>query len=94
VDWWLVIASPCYVSDCGGGDGCSGGIFFLRLTFTDEYPAKAPKVRFTSPIFHPNGMCDYVLMAFSVVLFNRRTNSYQSIHYPNNRLWLWLWLWL
>jgi len=39
-----------------------GGIFNLRLDFTKEYPQKPPKVRFTSPIFHPNvykdgGLC-------------------------------------
>ncbi|XP_074275294.1 ubiquitin-conjugating enzyme E2 2-like [Silene latifolia] len=31
-----------------------GGIFSLRMTFTDSYPAKPPRVRFTSEIFHPN----------------------------------------
>uniref|UniRef100_A0A803KVT9 UBC core domain-containing protein n=1 Tax=Chenopodium quinoa TaxID=63459 RepID=A0A803KVT9_CHEQI len=32
-----------------------GGVFSLRLTFTDNYPEKPPRVRFTSDIFHPNG---------------------------------------
>ena len=31
-----------------------GGIFTLRLTFTEAYPTKAPKVRFISKMFHPN----------------------------------------
>ena len=32
----------------------AGGIFDMRLTFPDEYPVKAPKVRFASEMFHPN----------------------------------------
>ena len=27
----------------------------MRITFGDQYPAKPPKVRFTSEMFHPNG---------------------------------------
>ena len=26
----------------------------MRLTFTDQYPDKPPRVRFTSEMFHPN----------------------------------------
>eukprot|EP01098_Paradermamoeba_levis_P000633 TRINITY_DN1069_c0_g1_i1.p1 TRINITY_DN1069_c0_g1~~TRINITY_DN1069_c0_g1_i1.p1 ORF type:complete len:162 (-),score=14.43 TRINITY_DN1069_c0_g1_i1:266-751(-) len=31
-----------------------GGIFSLRLTFPENYPDKAPKVRFTTDMYHPN----------------------------------------
>lgn len=31
-----------------------GGTFKLELTFTEDYPNKAPAVRFTTRIFHPN----------------------------------------
>lgn len=31
-----------------------GGIFGLRLIFGENYPAKPPRVRFTSDVFHPN----------------------------------------
>jgi len=31
-----------------------GGVFGLRLTFTEQYPDKPPRVRFTSEMFHPN----------------------------------------
>jgi ubiquitin-conjugating enzyme E2 A len=32
-----------------------GGIYSLRIVFTDEYPSKPPKeVRFTTEMFHPN----------------------------------------
>ena len=31
-----------------------GGIFELELKFTEEYPFHAPKVKFTTKVFHPN----------------------------------------
>lgn len=31
-----------------------GGIYTLRLTFSEEYPDKPPRVRFTCDMFHPN----------------------------------------
>ena len=31
-----------------------GGIFKLKMVFSEEYPNKAPDVRFVSKIFHPN----------------------------------------
>jgi ubiquitin-conjugating enzyme E2 A len=31
-----------------------GGVFSLRLTFSEQYPNRPPKVRFTGPMFHPN----------------------------------------
>ncbi|KAH0789755.1 ubiquitin-conjugating enzyme E2 2 [Histomonas meleagridis] len=30
------------------------GIFKLTMTFSEEYPHKAPEVKFTTPVFHPN----------------------------------------
>ncbi len=32
-----------------------GGVYQLKMTFTEEYPDKPPRVRFTSEMFHPNG---------------------------------------
>lgn len=32
-----------------------GGIFKLKMEFTEEYPNTAPKVMFITKIFHPNG---------------------------------------
>jgi hypothetical protein len=31
-----------------------GGIFQLRVTFSEQYPDRPPRVRFTSEVFHPN----------------------------------------
>eukprot|EP01086_Lenisia_limosa_P014604 TRINITY_DN45511_c0_g1_i1.p1 TRINITY_DN45511_c0_g1~~TRINITY_DN45511_c0_g1_i1.p1 ORF type:complete len:149 (-),score=34.81 TRINITY_DN45511_c0_g1_i1:36-482(-) len=31
-----------------------GGIFFLKIQFTKEYPFKAPRIAFTTQIYHPN----------------------------------------
>lgn len=33
-----------------------GGTFNLTLEFSEEYPNKAPQVKFVSKLFHPNGM--------------------------------------
>lgn len=45
-----------------------GGVFQLRLTFSENYPEKPPRVRFTSEIFHPNvyvGRCLSVFVVWS-----------------------------
>eukprot|EP00741_Cyanophora_paradoxa_P008302 tig00001286_g8031.t1 len=38
-----------------------GGVYSLRLTFTEAYPDKPPKVRFTCEMFHPNVYSDGTL---------------------------------
>eukprot|EP00033_Pygsuia_biforma_P000480 GCRY01000566.1.p1 GENE.GCRY01000566.1~~GCRY01000566.1.p1 ORF type:complete len:156 (-),score=9.15 GCRY01000566.1:273-740(-) len=38
-----------------------GGCFGLRLMFSEQYPAKPPRVRFTSTMFHPNVFNDGTL---------------------------------
>lgn len=35
----------------------AAGTFKLTLTFTEEYPNKAPVVKFKSHMFHPNSEC-------------------------------------
>ena len=31
-----------------------GGVFRLKMEFSEEYPSKAPKVQFLTKMFHPN----------------------------------------
>ena len=45
--WNAVIFGP-------DGTAWEDGVFKLTLTFTDEYPHKAPQVKFVTPMFHPN----------------------------------------
>jgi ubiquitin-protein ligase len=35
-------------------DETTGGFFRARLTFPSEYPLLPPKMRFETPMFHPN----------------------------------------
>ena len=40
------------------GTEWEGGIFKLRMDFTEQYPYKAPTVKFVTTIFHPNVYSD------------------------------------
>jgi hypothetical protein len=42
-----------------------GGVFNMTLTFSDDYPATPPTVRFTTPIYHPNGMRRLTFLSFN-----------------------------
>ena len=55
LQWRAVIFGP-------DGTIWEDGIFKLSLNFTEEYPHKAPDVRFVSKIFHPNGAQLHKLM--------------------------------
>lgn len=36
------------------GTDWAGGIYKVRMEFSDEYPSKPPKCKFCPPLFHPN----------------------------------------
>ena len=36
------------------GTPYAGGVFYLDITFTDEYPYKPPQIYFKTPIYHCN----------------------------------------
>lgn len=59
MEWSAVIQGP-------EGTPYEGGLFFLSIQFSDSFPFDPPKVRFTTPIFHPNvndegGICLSIL---------------------------------
>eukprot|EP01126_Amoeba_proteus_P037794 TRINITY_DN3915_c0_g1_i14.p1 TRINITY_DN3915_c0_g1~~TRINITY_DN3915_c0_g1_i14.p1 ORF type:complete len:105 (-),score=8.46 TRINITY_DN3915_c0_g1_i14:16-330(-) len=46
-DWEATIFGP---EECMW----EGGIFSMSIKFSEDYPSKPPKVRFTGTMFHPN----------------------------------------
>jgi len=43
-----------------------GGFFRARLAFPPEYPLLPPKMKFETPIFHPNGRPTHLSLALEV----------------------------
>ena len=50
-EWQAIVFGPA-------GTVWEGGTFTLSLSFTEEYPNVAPKVKFITKIFHPNVYAD------------------------------------
>ena len=50
-DWTAIILGP-------EDTEWEGGVFKLRIKFSEEYPIKPPKVEFKTDIFHPNVYTD------------------------------------
>jgi len=51
-------SSNIFIWDAGvpGKEGTDweGGLYKVRMEFSDEYPSKPPKCKFVPPLFHPN----------------------------------------
>jgi hypothetical protein len=48
---------------------CSeGGLFNCKLKFPDSYPDRPPKMKFVTPIWHPNGVRRSIDLARSLSL--------------------------
>lgn len=43
------------------GPTCPAGVFKLSLEFSEDYPNKAPVVKFRTRMYHPNSACSPVL---------------------------------
>jgi len=54
-----------------------GGIFKARLTFPEDFPLNPPKMRFITPMWHPNS-CE-----FPAINFVPRLTHRSSIVYPD-----------
>jgi ubiquitin-conjugating enzyme E2 I len=54
----LVDLSAAFCRKCGipgkAGTIWEGGVYPLTIEFTEEYPSKPPKCKFSPPLFHPN----------------------------------------
>ncbi|KAJ7567480.1 hypothetical protein O6H91_02G149900 [Diphasiastrum complanatum] len=67
-----------------------GAILPLRLTFGEHYPAKPPRVRFTSEVFHPNGIIhthlSIIVMSLYVSLTLKLIQNYYVAVYNDGTL--------
>ena len=55
---WCTPRSPRWAHEtllpCAAQTIWEGGMFKMEMAFTDEYPSKPPKCKFTPVLFHPN----------------------------------------
>jgi ubiquitin-conjugating enzyme E2 G2 len=63
-----------------------GGLFSASLTFPDDYPLSPPVMKFTCPIFHPNGMstAEHVKTAANIVVYKDGTVCISILHPPGD----------
>ena len=52
--WFQAFAFKCSLCRYTEDTPWEGGTFKLNLTFSEDYPNKAPVVKFESRMFHPN----------------------------------------
>ena len=52
-----------------------GGLFYIEMKFSNDYPNKAPEVRMRTPIYHPNINCSNGKVCVSYINKWKNTND-------------------
>ena len=60
------------------------GTFKLTINFTEEYPNKAPTVRFVSKMFHPNVYADGGNIIIFIILYKGKSNAINIVLHSFN----------
>lgn len=66
-------------------------MYALRLTFSEQYPEKPPRVRFTCQMFHPNGALFVAGFAYGVDGVLWKTGGLFRLHLFDVVLGPWSW---
>jgi len=77
MNWNAVIFGP-------EGTIWDGGIFRLSMEFSEDYPNKAPLVKFLTQLFHPNGTLSSLQCFFNYMYILRTDTPCYPTNYAKN----------